>query len=76
MGAAMVDDPAVVLFAGGIGMEGTVVDSNVDAFAVPAAAGGERRVEGTQQPADSTSSTEGQRGQGDDDMLVDQEVLS
>ena len=36
MGAAMVEDPAVVVFAGGIGSGGTVVDSNVDAFALGA----------------------------------------
>jgi len=34
MGAAMVDDPALILFAGGIGMEGTVVDNKVDAVLV------------------------------------------
>lgn len=36
MGAAMVEDPAVVVFAGGIGSGGTVVDSNVDAFSLGA----------------------------------------
>ena len=34
MGAAMVENPAVVVFAGGIGSRGTVVDSNVDAFSL------------------------------------------
>ncbi|CAN0229735.1 unnamed protein product, partial [Laminaria digitata] len=36
MGAAVVEDPAVVVFAGGIGSGGTVVDSNVDAFSLGA----------------------------------------
>lgn len=35
MGAAMVDDPPLVVFAGGIGVGGKLVDSNVDAFALP-----------------------------------------
>lgn len=37
MGAAMVDDPTVVIFAGGIGRDGTMVDSDVDAFSIPTA---------------------------------------
>lgn len=70
MGAAMVNDPGLVLFAGGIGMEGTVVDSNVDAFAVPAA--GVPAAEGAQQPDSGGSNG----GQGDDDLLVAKDVLS
>lgn len=65
MGAVMVDDPALVLFAGGIGMEGTVVDANVDAFAVGEA-------ERFQQP-DSSRSADGGQGR---DVLVEKDVLS
>lgn len=35
MGAAMVDEPPLVVLAGGIGVGGKLVDSNVDAFALP-----------------------------------------
>lgn len=32
MGAAMISDPEVVIFAGGIGRGGTVVEASADAF--------------------------------------------
>lgn len=76
MGAAMVDDPALVLFAGGIGMEGTVVDSNVDAFRLPATRKREAE-EGVQQPnSGSSSDGRGRGGQGEGDVLVEKGVLS
>lgn len=63
MGAAMVEDPAVVVFAGGIGSGGTVVDSNVDAFSLGAGAlaGG---------------GGAGDDGGGVDGVVVDRDVLS
>lgn len=78
MGAAMVDEPALVLFAGGIGMKGTVVDSNVDAFAVPVTTAGERGA-GVQQPDAAGSSRIGQQGgqgKGEGDVVVEKDVLS
>eukprot|EP00752_Nemacystus_decipiens_P013002 g11503.t2 len=69
MGAAMVDDPGLVLFAGGIGMEGTVVDSSVDAFSVPGTG-----MPLAQQPDSSSSSSSagGENG----DLLVAKDVFS
>lgn len=66
MGAAMVDNPAMVLFAGGIGRQGTVVDANVDAYAFAAMPPG--------GASDSTTATDGGGGIGD--VRVERYVLA
>ena len=68
MGAAMVEDPAVVVFAGGIGSGGTVVDSNVDAFSLG---------EGVLAKGfDRDAATAGDRGGAGEGVVVDRDVLS
>ncbi|CAN0521631.1 unnamed protein product, partial [Ectocarpus sp. 12 AP-2014] len=71
MGAVMVDDPAVILFAGGIGRGGMVVDSNVDVFAVPLDVG-----EDDDDDDDDNNATGGAVGGGGEKALVDRDVLS
>ncbi|CAN0128042.1 unnamed protein product [Ectocarpus fasciculatus] len=70
MGAVMVDDPAVILFAGGIGRGGMVVDSNVDVFAVPLDVADD-------DDDDEDNATGGAAvGGGREEAMVDRNVLS
>lgn len=69
MGAAVVKDPAVVVFAGGIGSGGTVVDSNVDAFSLGAGVLA-RGADGD----GATTAAVGGAGRGG--VVVDRDVLS
>ncbi|CAN0152531.1 unnamed protein product, partial [Ectocarpus sp. 12 AP-2014] len=71
MGAVMVDDPAVILFAGGIGRGGMVVDSNVDVFAVPLDVS-----EDDDDDNDDDNAAVGAVGGGGEEALVDRDVLS
>lgn len=71
MGAVMVDDPAVIFFAGGIGRGGMVVDSNVDVFAVPLDVDDD-----DDDDDDDDNATGGAVGGGGEEALVDRDVLS
>lgn len=64
MGAAMVDDPAVVVFAGGISNGGDVVDSRVDAF--------------SRVSVDATDDLKAgdAAGAGEGEIMVDRDVVS
>ncbi len=72
MGAAMVDDQALILFAGGIGMEGTVVDNKVDSFLVRPTATQQEQ----QQQRQQRQRQQDHQQQGGSEAVVESDVLS